>query len=97
MYQHKFLKRLFILIASFSLLSCGDHSQPGVAVSAIEHTNSGAFAAALSIDGRYSLVSSVAEGVALWDNHNNALKYQWLQSEQQQNLVHSAFGGKLTN
>ena len=62
---------------------------PNQAEFTVEHAARGAFTAALSQDGRYSLVSSVEHGVSLWDNDSHGLKYQWHQSSEHENLVHS--------
>ena len=75
------------LLSLMTLLGCSD--APNQSDLTIEHAARGAFAAALSHDGRYSLVSSVEHGVSLWDNQEHGLKYQWHQSQIHNNLVHS--------
>ena len=71
----------------FILSACTEHRDK--AELTVEHAARGAFAATISHDGRYSLVSSVDHGVSLWDNQVNGLKYQWQQSSDKENLVHS--------
>jgi uncharacterized protein with WD repeat len=53
------------------------------------HVAQGSYAAALSADGRYAAVSSIQDGVALWDLQANALKYQWKHQDEAENLVFS--------
>ncbi len=45
------------------------------------------YAAALSSDGRYAVVSSVQDGIAFWDIEQNALLYQWRHQDATENLV----------
>ncbi|WP_409424159.1 WD40 repeat domain-containing protein [Pseudoalteromonas sp. RW-H-Ap-1] len=77
------------LVATCCLLTiaCSDEKQQAVA--SFEHTAQGAFSSALSHDGQYSLVSSINHGVALWDNQQQALKYQWFQQQAQDSLVYA--------
>ncbi|NOU52916.1 hypothetical protein HG263_20660 [Pseudoalteromonas sp. JBTF-M23] len=81
------LDRLLLITALFFLSSCTPADKK--ADLTVEHAARGAFAAAISHDGRYSLVSSVEHGVSLWDNQVHGLKYQWQQSKSNGNLVHS--------
>uniref|UniRef100_A0A486XNG5 FOG: WD40 repeat n=1 Tax=Rheinheimera sp. BAL341 TaxID=1708203 RepID=A0A486XNG5_9GAMM len=53
------------------------------------HVAQGSYAAAISDDGRYAAVSSIQDGVALWDLQANALKYQWQHQDDAENLVFS--------
>ncbi|GAB2926819.1 PQQ-binding-like beta-propeller repeat protein [Rheinheimera gaetbuli] len=53
------------------------------------HVAQGSYAAAISADGRYAAVSSIQDGVALWDLNNNALTYQWRHQDGSDNLVFS--------
>ncbi|CAH9061378.1 putative serine/threonine-protein kinase PkwA [Pseudoalteromonas haloplanktis] len=77
------------LVATCCLLTiaCSDEKQQAVA--SFEHTAQGAFSSALSHDGQYSLVSSINHGVALWDNQQQALKYQWFQQQAEDSLVYA--------
>ncbi|WP_445428150.1 WD40 repeat domain-containing protein [Alishewanella sp. HL-SH05] len=51
------------------------------------HVANVSYAAALSSDGKYAVVSSVQDGIAFWDLQQNALKYQWRHEEASDNLV----------
>lgn len=53
------------------------------------HVAQGSYAAALSADGHYSAVSSIQDGVALWDLQRNALLYHWRHQQDKENLVFS--------
>ncbi|MEO3680009.1 hypothetical protein ABGI61_13335 [Rheinheimera sp. FR7-31] len=53
------------------------------------HVAQGSYAAAISDDGRFAAVSSIQDGVALWDLADNALKYQWKHQDSSDNLVFS--------
>lgn len=53
------------------------------------HVAQGSYAAAISDDGRFAAVSSIQDGVALWDLTDNALKYQWKHQDSSDNLVFS--------
>jgi WD40 repeat protein len=53
------------------------------------HVAQGSYAAALSEDGQFSVVSSIQDGVAFWDLSQNALKYQWKHQQDAENLVFS--------
>lgn len=53
----------------------------------------GTYAAEISGDGRYSLVSSINHGVTLWDNKKNAQKFRWRHSiESGENLFGDTSG-----
>lgn len=81
--------RVIALCVVFSLL-LGCEPSSSKAQAKFEHAAQGAFTSALSSDGRYSLVSSILHGVSVWDNQQNALKYQWYQQQNEQNLVIAA-------
>ncbi|ESP91272.1 hypothetical protein N483_24550 [Pseudoalteromonas luteoviolacea NCIMB 1944] len=86
----KFFKlhiRLFVCLSILMLSGCSPDSSK--AQLTVEHAARGAFAAAISHDGRYSLVSSVEHGAVLWDNTTHGLKYQWSHSDQPDELIHS--------
>jgi WD40 repeat protein len=53
------------------------------------HVAQGSYAAVLSDDGRFAAVSSIQDGVALWDLQNNALRYLWKHQDSSDNLVFS--------
>ena len=72
--------RTFLIAFSCLLaLACSDQKQQ--AAQRFEHAAKGAFSSAVSNDGKYSLVSSIHHGVALWDNQQQVLKYQWFQHQ----------------
>ncbi|MCW8997024.1 MAG: hypothetical protein OQK77_14515 [Psychromonas sp.] len=56
------------------IISCSQSDQP---LQQYEHAVEGAFAAEISQNGDYSVVSSIHHGLTLWDNRNNRLLYQW--------------------
>lgn len=80
---------LTLMFFIFVLSGCGEKNVPEGAVSQTAHAQLGAYSAALSVDGRYSVISSVTQGVLLWDNEQNALRYQWVLNKDKPNLVHS--------
>lgn len=73
----------FLLI----LLSGCEKLQSTPPVQQLPHVAQGSYAAALSDDGHYAAVSSIQDGVALWDLRTNALKYQWQHQDSSDNLV----------
>ena len=80
--------RTFLIAFSCLLaLACSDQKQQ--AAQRFEHAAQGAFSSAVSNDGKYSLVSSIHHGVALWDNQQQVLKYQWFQQQSQESLVYA--------
>ncbi|WP_462156667.1 WD40 repeat domain-containing protein [Pseudoalteromonas sp. GB56] len=76
-----------LIVTSLISLTIACQPQQSDAIKQYPHAASGAYDAALSSDGHYSLVSTVEHGVAVWDNQVNALKFQWYLSEDEQNLV----------
>lgn len=46
-----------------------------------QHAVEGAYAANISNDAKYSVVSSIHHGISLWDLQKNALKYRWSQQQ----------------
>ena len=80
--------RTFLYLLSLCLVvACSEQHEQSTA--RYEHAAKGAFACALSHDGKYSLISSIHHGVALWDNQQQVLKYQWFQQQNQDSLVHT--------
>ncbi|MFY8275490.1 WD40 repeat domain-containing protein [Pseudoalteromonas sp. SSDWG2] len=78
--------RTLLLTSLISLtIACQPHHSD--ATKQVPHAATGAYDAAISSDGRYSIVSSVEHGVAVWDNQVNGLKFQWYLSEDEQNMV----------
>jgi len=81
------LRTFFIATSCFLAVACSDDKKQSVA--SYEHAPQGAFSSALSHDGKYSLISSINHGVALWDNQQQALKYQWFQQQNEESLVYA--------
>ncbi|WP_105190298.1 WD40 repeat domain-containing protein [Pseudoalteromonas sp. T1lg48] len=76
-----------LLVTALLTLIVACQPQQSDAVKYHPHAAAGAYDAAISEDGRFSLVSTIEHGVAAWDNQVNALKFQWYLSEDEQNLV----------
>lgn len=53
------------------------------------HVANGSYAAAISDDSQYAVVSSIEDGIAFWDLNNNALLYQWQHQADTDNYVFS--------
>ena len=70
------LKLLFSLVL---LSACQPSGQ--VPEQRWQHAVEGAYAANISNDGKYSVVSSIHHGLSLWDLDKNALKYSWSQQQ----------------
>ena len=52
------------------------------------HSAEGSYAADISNDGKWSVISSIHHGISVWDLEKNALTYQWGQQQQSSdNLV----------
>lgn len=52
------------------------------------HSAQGSYAADISNDGKWSVISSIHHGISVWDIEKNALTYQWAQQqESSDNLV----------
>lgn len=81
------IRTFLYLLSCLFLFACSE--PPQQASARYEHAAKGAFASALSHDGKYSLISSIHHGVALWDNQQQVLKYQWFQQQAQDSLVHT--------
>ena len=74
----KFLKYNIVLLLAL-LAGCQPAGQ--APVQRWQHATEGAYAANISNDGKYSVVSSIHHGITLWDLDNNALKYTWSQQQ----------------
>ncbi|RRS06738.1 MULTISPECIES: hypothetical protein [unclassified Pseudoalteromonas] len=83
----KSLLASLIMLGVSALVGCGPDISKSILT--IEHASRGAFSAALSADGNYSLVSSIEHGAVLWDNQEQGLKYQWRHSNASDDLIHS--------
>ena len=84
------IKTLWWLIFLTILLSgCHGHDP---ALVTWEHAGSGSYDAAYSDDGRFALVSTIAEGALLWDIAKNKLLYKWQHNKNGENaIVHIDF------
>lgn len=67
-------KSLFLLLSLIFVISCSQSDTPS---QQYEHAVEGAFAAEISQNGDYSIISSIHHGLSLWDNRNNKLLFQW--------------------
>jgi len=76
---------IFLSVVSAILLTACSGEQ--LSATKIEHAVEGAYAADISADGQYSVISSIHHGISLWDNKKNALKYQWSHQNDAQNGV----------
>ncbi|WP_434340291.1 WD40 repeat domain-containing protein [Motilimonas cestriensis] len=76
---------IFLSVISAILLTACSGEQ--LSATKIEHAVEGAYAADISTDGHYSVISSIHHGISLWDNKKNALKYQWSHQNDAQNGV----------
>lgn len=86
----KFLFRCLYYSVGVCLLSA---CQPAsdIPIERWQHATEGSYAANISGDAQYSVVSSIHNGISLWDLKNNALKYQWSQQQNSSdNLVLAA-------
>lgn len=73
------LKCLSLVIFTFILSACQPASDKPI--ERWQHTKEGAYAAAISNDAKYSVVSSLRYGISLWDLDKNALLYSWSQNQ----------------
>ena len=70
------LKPLFLLLL---LSGCQPNGQ--APEQRWQHAVEGAYAANISNDAKFSVVSSIHHGVSLWDLEKNSLKYSWSQQQ----------------
>lgn len=70
-----------------SLLLCACSKVETQPLEQWQHVANVSYAAALSSDGSYAVVSSVQDGIAFWDLQQNALLYQWRHQDDAENLV----------
>ena len=78
-------KLFFILPCLTFILSCSQSDTP---LNQYEHAVEGAFAAEISQNGDYSIISSIHHGLSLWDNRKNKLLYQWQHRNSESNDVY---------
>ncbi|WP_196140008.1 WD40 repeat domain-containing protein [Aliikangiella sp. G2MR2-5] len=72
--MNNFACRILLTLSVLLFAAC-EQKTPSIAE--WQHAAAGAFDAAISQDGRYSLVASVNFGAAYWDLEKNQLLYQW--------------------
>jgi WD40 repeat protein len=86
---HKLLALSFLL---FLLSACGGSSR--TPLESWQHADEGVYAASISADSTISVVSSIANGIVVWDLSNNNKLYEWHHQGDGNNLVtniHIAF------
>lgn len=74
-------KRALFFISLISLFISACQPANDKPVKRWQHATEGAYAANISNDGKYSVVSSIHHGLSLWDIEKNALKYSWSQQQ----------------
>ncbi|WP_028863517.1 WD40 repeat domain-containing protein [Psychromonas aquimarina] len=78
-------KSLFLLLCLVFVTACERSDKP---LQQYEHAVEGAFAAEISQNGDYSIISSIHHGLSLWDNRNNKLLFQWQHHNAQRNDIY---------
>ncbi len=79
----------WLLLTTLVLSGCHGHDP---ALETWEHAKSGLYDAAYSDDGRFALVSTIAEGALLWDIADNKALYKWQHDKNSENaIVHIDF------
>ncbi len=78
-------KSLFLLLSIVLVTACERSDKP---LQQYEHAVEGAFAAEISQNGDYSIISSIHHGLSLWDNRNNKLLFQWQHYNAQRNDIY---------
>ncbi|WP_019616271.1 WD40 repeat domain-containing protein [Psychromonas ossibalaenae] len=78
-------KSLFLLLSLVFITACERSVSP---LQQYEHAVEGAFAAEISQNGDYSIISSIHHGLSLWDNRNNKLLFQWQHHNAQRNDIY---------
>ena len=74
-------KLTLLFICLLSLLNSACQPAGDKPIQRWEHATEGAYAANISNDGKYSVVSSIHHGLSLWHLEKNALKYSWSQQQ----------------
>lgn len=69
----------FLLLIMASLAGCQPNGD--APIQRWQHAAEGAYAADISNDAQYSVVSSIHHGISLWDLKENALKFSWSQQQ----------------
>ncbi|MEI6897420.1 MAG: hypothetical protein V5786_08050 [Psychromonas sp.] len=78
-------KLIFLLSSIVLAFSCSQSDTP---LQQYEHAIQGAFAAEISNNGDYSIISSIHHGLSFWDNRQNKLLYQWQHHDAQSNDIY---------
>lgn len=68
------LKSSFIFLGVFLLTSCGEVDNSSIK---FDHSVEGAYAAEISENGDYSIISTINHGIRLWDNRENKVLFNW--------------------
>ncbi|WP_354623621.1 hypothetical protein [Psychromonas sp. MME2] len=69
-----YLKSLFLILVMIFVTACNRSDTP---LQQYEHAVEGAFAAEISQNGDFSIISSKHHGLSLWNNRENKLLFQW--------------------
>lgn len=79
----EFCKRFYrrVIYSIFIVLLVGCQPIAKEPIQRWKHAVEGAFAANLSNDGKYSVVSSIHHGINLWDMEKNVIVYNWSQQQ----------------
>jgi WD40 repeat protein len=81
-----------MLLSAFTLMSCGGSSD--VPVSAFRHAEGGSHASHISADNTIAVVSTIDNGITVWDLATNEQRYVWRHQDDGSNSVtniHIAF------
>lgn len=85
----KIFQTVSLLLLMGMMSACSDSSS--TPKQQIIHAVEGAYAANISNDGKFSIVSSIHHGLSFWDLEKQALKYSWsLSQDSADNLVLAA-------
>jgi WD40 repeat protein len=77
--------RILILLGLCAVfIGCGDDPD---ATASWEHSVNGLYAAAVSHDGRFAVVSSATDGASYWDLRANTKLYKWSHGEDDDKLI----------
>ncbi|MBU2978344.1 hypothetical protein KO501_08915 [Alteromonas sp. C1M14] len=84
---HRRLFQRTLSLAFFSLMLCSCTVPETDPVNKWWHAEGGIFAADISPDGKFSVVSGVDNGINVWRNTDNKLLYHWRHQSEGNNLV----------
>lgn len=80
LFSLRFFRQLTLTL-TFSLLISGCQPSGNKPIKRWQQAVEGAYAADISRDAKYSVISSIHHGISLWDIKNNALKFNWAQQQ----------------